>query len=375
MELGDRKRLAGLDALKGLMILCVAVSHSLEIGAITTTPGKQIYLLFFLFHMPVFIFLNGLFVERETLDLRRALGNALNCLALYFLAKVLYYGMFRLLDGAYPAWKMESVWGEQAIPWYMLSLAEWHLIAWLTKRVRIGWLLGLSVVLAIAAGFFPRIGGMLSLSRTLVFLPFFLLGCAMSKETLWAKLRQKRGSVCLLSCCALLAILTAAAFWIWKHPVPFGTLINLAYGNCSYAAAYAASYGPPDAAAALLRCALLRAGLTVFAFACLLLFLGAIPANAPKRTGALYHKMAFLGENTLPVYLFHFPLLLLAWRRILAPQPSGMRTFAVACIAAAAVTALLARPVLTLCFAKLRRLFQWLTHRLPGAPTETKTTD
>lgn len=321
----SENRLAGFDVIKGILILMVVCGHSIEIGALATDAGRTIYIFFYIFHGPAMVFLNGWFIKKENLDTRFAARKLLYYITLYLIAKGLYYGAFLLADGELPIWTMRSLWGELAAPWYMLSLAEWYLLIVVFKKSNQVALLVATCLTAIGAGFVPQIGGMLSLSRTIVFFPAFYLGHIVSKEKLLRRNVSRRNMSGIYFSLWFVVLLMTAALITTKMPQYYGVLINILYGNCDYSSALMAS-SIEETVPAMLGCAVLRLCGLILAFVCVAIFLISIPFD--KKTGGnLWRALSHVGENSLAVYIVHFPILLFLWRYALGGLPEGIKCF------------------------------------------------
>lgn len=162
-------RQAGYCNLKALLICLVIYGHWIEPGA----GSSWVYRLIYLIHMPLFAFLTGLFVRREE-DCLRQLRRLL---PVYCAAQAV-----PVLLG----WKPLVPWWHL---WYLLSCCFWLGAGWLW--LRLGWRrgVGVAVLVGILAGFVPWLGRTLSLSRTVVYFPFFLAGLLRDPETPWHKFR------------------------------------------------------------------------------------------------------------------------------------------------------------------------------------------
>lgn len=53
------------DNLKFAMILCVVIGHTLYYFYSSSAIAKSLYLFLYTFHMPVFVFISGLFSKRK----------------------------------------------------------------------------------------------------------------------------------------------------------------------------------------------------------------------------------------------------------------------------------------------------------------------
>lgn len=245
-----------LDRLKLLLMVLVVFGHLLELF-----PGaEKLYRVIYSFHMPAFLFLSGYFAH---LDIRRLLWPYLLFQLVFPLCDTLLFGdrfTFRLI---LPYW----------ICWYLLTLATCLLLTKLLRRVR--WQVGLLVCVGVCLvwGYIDQIGYVLSLGRTLTFLPFFAAG-------FYARGRLPRQfPACLRWGLWILAagagLLIASRTEITKY---------MLYGSYSYAAA---GYGIG-----------IKALLLVIGF----VWIGALwTLPLSRKPGYL----ARLGQNTMSIYLFH----------------------------------------------------------------------
>ena len=158
----------GIDAAKFVLLILVALGHLIE--EVHTPAFEYIYRAVYLFHMPAFVFLSGL-VSGALIDearARRIVGAILlplivHHLCLQWLDTVLSGTTFAVMPYR-PNWAL----------WYLMSLLLWRLMLPLLMAFRFPLMLAVGV--ALAAGFFNRIGYDWSVSRTAVFLPFFVAG-------------------------------------------------------------------------------------------------------------------------------------------------------------------------------------------------------
>lgn len=166
---GERAYVRNLFAL--LSVLAVS-GHFIEQCLSGSWAAKGLYIFIFSFHMPLLIFLIGAIFKDHEDD-----GGAIRkliffFLGLYVLMKAVISIAGLLLDGE---WSF-SLLSESGAPWIFFSAAIYLLLAYCLKRVDKRALLGLSVILALLCGYTEAIGDFLVLSRTIVFLPFFILG-------------------------------------------------------------------------------------------------------------------------------------------------------------------------------------------------------
>ena len=120
--------------------------------------------------VPLFVLVAGFFSSAEPLRGRRAVGILRNILGVYLVADLIASAVSWLSGSAFdynPASPPFAV-------WFLLSLFWWRSLLPLLAHVRfIG---PISVVAALGVGFVPSIGHSFSASRTIAYLPLFLLG-------------------------------------------------------------------------------------------------------------------------------------------------------------------------------------------------------
>ena len=233
--------------LKLLLIFLVVYGHLIE-PKLSDPALYRVYRLIYLFHIPLFAFVSGLFLKDSAGCLRqlgRMLPMYLGCQAIAVaLGKAAWHT---------PWWVL----------WYLLSLCGWLLLSALFLRWNRGkwWILAVSVFAACLAGRIPWVGRPFSLSRTIVFFPWFWLGVILKPDIPWHRLRLPALGVLLL-------------------PVP----------DISASLLYQA--GPCDP--------LLRLRCYGYALALSVLVLSWCPRRRFPWTRA--------GADTLPAYLIHAPL-------------------------------------------------------------------
>lgn len=162
--------------LKLLLIFLVVFGHAIE-PRIASEPGLyRLYRLIYLFHMPLFAFVSGLFVKSP--------GGCLRQIKRLLPVYLLCQGTAVVLGKA----QWHTPWW---ILWYLLSMCCWlGASALLMKWDRGRWaILVLSVIAGCLAGEIPWIGRVMSLSRTIVFFPYFWLGTLLPPEFSWQRFR------------------------------------------------------------------------------------------------------------------------------------------------------------------------------------------
>lgn len=257
-------RQAGYCNLKLLLIYLVVYGHWIEAGIRQSPALMMQYRWIYLVHMPLFAFLSGLFLRTGSDCLRQLRRMLPMYLLLQTVAVLLSGGAVRPLT---PYWHL----------WFLLSCCVWMGTGFLWFRFCGGrgglWIPMAGILLGCGAGYVSWIGRPLSLSRTLVFFPYFWAGLLCRPDFPWQKLRP-------WGLCALLL----AVILMWDRPVSVVFLYHAApYGKMAHGGQ------------TRLLCYLVSSLLCLF----LLTFV-------PDRR-FFFTRM---GADTMPVYLLHGPLVL-----------------------------------------------------------------
>lgn len=166
------------DILKFLMIFLVVLGHAADYYTEFSEEMRSLFLFIYSFHMPVFIFVSGLFAKRTVNEKRK--DKILGYLIMYLIIKVLFFIVKKIL-GLKTGF---SLFNEAGLPWFMLTMAAFMLITMLVKDFSPKYIMTVSVILACFAGYDSNIGSFLSLSRIIVFYPFFYLGYCLDRKKL-----------------------------------------------------------------------------------------------------------------------------------------------------------------------------------------------
>lgn len=176
---------------------------------------RWLYIATWAMRVPVFVLVAGYFSSAGTLSPREA-RRLIESILVPYLAIGLLHTLQRQYmseggfgEGPWTFFTVEPAWGL----WFLMSLLFWR--AGLPYLAQLRYPLATSVVVALAAGYVANIGTTLSLSRTLAFLPFFLLGWKI-REGLFAGALRARWS--LITAWAVLGTAFAVA-WVIRLDV------------------------------------------------------------------------------------------------------------------------------------------------------------
>ena len=165
----NKERFYLFDNLKGLMIFFVVFGHLLAFCPEEEFIVKNLYFWIYSFHMPVFVFTTGYFGKYNKTKIKNSL------LYPYIIFSIFYY-VFKILVLNKTGITIFTVPYHHL--WYLPSSICWYLtIPFIEKNINKKNLLMIcSIIFMLLAGYIPLFGRFLSLSRTICFYPFFLLG-------------------------------------------------------------------------------------------------------------------------------------------------------------------------------------------------------
>ncbi|WP_428912521.1 acyltransferase family protein [Niallia sp. Krafla_26] len=183
-----KTRDAYYDNAKFLLIFLVVLGHFIQSYIHDSKFIFTLYTTIYLFHMPAFILISGYFAKgfrRKgylTNITKKLIGPYLIFQGIYSFYYYFIQGKdVASLDPLNPQWSL----------WFLLSLFSWNLLLFLFTKWNVKTSMLLAFALGILVGYINFIDSYLSLSRTIVFFPLFLLGFYFKKEH-FVKLRTHK---------------------------------------------------------------------------------------------------------------------------------------------------------------------------------------
>lgn len=276
-----QKRIALWDNLKLFLIFTVVLGHlTLQYFESSQMFGTMTMVIY-TFHMPAFIFVSGLFSKRSINSDKPPLKKAFGFVIVYFFIRILNFAA-GLIFGVHNSFDIFSV---KDIPWYMLAMALWYVIAWAIRKIDAKYIFITSVVIGCFAGYMKGDTDFLCILRLITFFPFFYCGYSFDREKI-EDITSKKGarifSAVFFSAFVLICTLT---FYQTKWLFPllscrrrFYSLGEMGDWGCLFRLAYYAV-----------------AGMLVFA----------VISLCPRKE----FKFSKYGRRTLQIYVFHRPIL------------------------------------------------------------------
>ena len=162
-----KKRVALWDNIKFFLILSVVVGHLIDWHTAESGVARSIFLFIYTYHMPLFIFISGLFYSNRNIR-----SKCMYYLSVGFALKMVM-GIYSFLTGNGFYFSLLS---DGGIPWFMFVLAMFTFVTYCLGNANKYFVLVASIILACFVGYDASVGDFLYLSRTIVFFPCFYLG-------------------------------------------------------------------------------------------------------------------------------------------------------------------------------------------------------
>lgn len=266
------------DIVKFVMIFFVVLGHAADYYTGESEIMRGFYIFIYSFHMPVFFFVSGLFSKR-TVDEKRK-EKVFGFIVMYVFMKAVIL-VTQLLAGKSPKFELFS---EGGFPWYLLAMAFFLVITMLIKDFSPAYVLVFSVLLACFAGYDSSIGNFLSLSRVIVFYPFFYLGYALDRKKVEkfcsGKIKKLLSAALIIGLIIFVVYKCDDIYWVRLLLTGRNSFLSLA-PNTEKGFFFRLTY---------------YAAVTIISCAVIIL----IPNKTP------FGFAARLGQRTLSVYVFHY---------------------------------------------------------------------
>lgn len=206
-----------IDNIKVVLIFLVVFGHLIERYIDTSNTLMGIYMFIYIFHMPLFVYISGYLSKNINKSNKIFLKNLL---IPYIFLNIIWYVLAYIYTGEinlpiiYPGWTL----------WFLLSLFFWR--SSLKYLIKFKYILPISFILGILIGIIPN-GSILSFSRTIVFLPFFLLGYYADTQKIKYIFNKVNIGICILG---ILTFIIVSFFIANKNILDYRFL----YGSHSY---------------------------------------------------------------------------------------------------------------------------------------------
>jgi len=274
------------DTFRGILMLSIPMSHFTKMsgnlyselylggGFPQDSLGGWVYITINVFVMQAFMFLSGYFSKKP----ERARETAFSTFMWpYLVWTTVYWGIRYLFFGNA---HLEYLTPPFAL-WFLFALFFYRYF--LKDMVKFRWLLPLSLIMYLAAGQIQEFSDFMALGRMVSYFPFFLLGYYCSKERL-AWLQKLKGHKVILAVYGIILVLISVALCKWGPNVGWYLLRE---SVDSFSVPW---WGDT----------LGRIGIFFLSSAWIIWMINVLPSKN--------NFIAFVGMNTMPVYIFHLTL-------------------------------------------------------------------
>lgn len=223
----EKKRNYKIDNIKAMLIFLVVFAHNME--PLYGGSIRFLYLFIYLFHMPLFILCTGYFAKFSVDRVKyKIIYPYIIFQIAYLVFEVLY---FRESDYAI------TIFSPYWILWYLFSFFFWMMsIPFVEevfkKRKNTVILILASLIMGVLVGFDNQIGIDFSLSRTIVFWPYFLLGYAMRKFHNWDFMKKQYSKSAKQKNIVLFGFIMLIYILIYKYLRPKAVYGAYPYSEC-----------------------------------------------------------------------------------------------------------------------------------------------
>jgi len=155
------------DNIKAILIFFVVFAHLLEM--ISGNVSDKIYIFIYTFHMPIFVYISGCFSKGNMRNIAKFTYIYLIWQILFYLFDVIVLKLNIKFSFVLPNWTL----------WYVFAMIVWNLIIKFLDEILVDnylYILSISIIISLLAGFCNEIGYIFSVSRIITFFPYFLLG-------------------------------------------------------------------------------------------------------------------------------------------------------------------------------------------------------
>ncbi|MBP2239908.1 fucose 4-O-acetylase-like acetyltransferase [Cytobacillus eiseniae] len=262
------------DNAKFILIFLVVFGHFLRSYITESETIFTLYKVIYTFHMPAFILVSGYFAKgyhKKGYLPKIAKKLILPYIIFQLIYSIFYYFLFDKsnfqMDPLTPHWSL----------WFLISLFFWNMLLLIFAKMKPTYSIATALIIGLAIGYIEGFSSYLSISRTFVFFPLFLIGYYMKKEQFRSLLKPHIKGVAIT-----IFILAFTGFYYFPD-INYEWLL----GSKPYA----------EMGAATITALFTRLGFYILSLAIVLSFFSLMP----KRQ----YFFTSLGKNTFYVYLLH----------------------------------------------------------------------
>ena len=181
------KRIAYFDNAKGILILFIILAHVLSLCSKYYNYSDDFFKFASLFMLQCFFFISAYFSNKSKTPRKKRVKSILKTYLIWQTIITIYYAfVLNIID-----FNLNYL-NPRYTLWFLVTMIFYNLLEIILEKSTYKIMIPLSIVLGLLAGFIPIIGKTLSLSRTFVFFPFYVLGYYAKDLDILSKITTKK---------------------------------------------------------------------------------------------------------------------------------------------------------------------------------------
>lgn len=181
------KRIAYFDNAKGILIIFIILAHVLSLCSKYYNYSDDFFKFAALFMLQCFFFISAYFQSKRKTPRKKRILNLLKTYLLWQTIITIYYAfVLQIID-----FNLNYLIPRYTL-WFLITMIFYNMAEWILEKVSYKIMITISIIIGLVIGFIPIIGSTLSLSRTFVFLPFYVLGYYAKDLNLLSKIKTKQ---------------------------------------------------------------------------------------------------------------------------------------------------------------------------------------
>lgn len=181
------KRIAYFDNAKGILIIFIILAHVLSLCSKYYNYSDDFFKFAALFMLQCFFFISAYFQSKSKTPRKKRILNLLKTYLLWQTIITIYYAfVLQIID-----FNLNYLIPRYTL-WFLITMIFYNMSEWILEKVSYKIMITISIIIGLVVGFIPIIGSTLSLSRTFVFFPFYVLGYYAKDLNLLSKIKTKQ---------------------------------------------------------------------------------------------------------------------------------------------------------------------------------------
>ena len=181
------KRIAYFDNAKGILIIFIILAHVLSLCSKYYNYSDDFFKFAALFMLQCFFFISAYFQSKSKTPKTKRILNLLKIYLLWQTLITIYYAfVLQIID-----FNLNYLIPRYTL-WFLITMIFYNVSEWILEKVNYKIIIPISIIIGLVVGFIPIISATLSLSRTFIFFPFYVIGYYAKDLNLLSKIKSKQ---------------------------------------------------------------------------------------------------------------------------------------------------------------------------------------